>query len=54
MTGTGSLFSAGVETDINTSNGTYSASGVAGLTPVNFNANPVKKDLLQHSVLTMR
>jgi hypothetical protein len=34
--------SAGVETDTNTSNGTYSATGVAGLTPVNFNANPVK------------
>ena len=34
--------SAGVETDTNTANGTYSATGVAGLTPVNFNANPVK------------
>jgi hypothetical protein len=34
--------SAGVETDTNTSNGTYSATGVTGLTPVNFNANPVK------------
>jgi autotransporter-associated beta strand protein len=34
--------SAGVETDTNTANGTYSASGVTGLTPVNFNANPVK------------
>lgn len=34
--------SAGVETDTNTANGTYSASGLAGLTPVNFNANPVK------------
>lgn len=34
--------SAGVETDTNTANGTYSASGVAGLTPINFNANPVK------------
>ena len=34
--------SAGVETDINTSNGTYSATGITGLTPVNFNANPVK------------
>lgn len=34
--------SAGVETDTNTSNGTYSATGVAGLTPINFNANPVK------------
>jgi Autotransporter beta-domain len=34
--------SAGVETDTNTSNGTYSATGVTGLTPINFNANPVK------------
>jgi Autotransporter beta-domain len=34
--------SAGVETDTNTSNGTYSATGVAGLTPVNFNPNPVR------------
>ncbi|WP_114653436.1 autotransporter outer membrane beta-barrel domain-containing protein [Polynucleobacter necessarius] len=34
--------SAGVETDTNTSNGTYSATGIAGLTPINFNANPVK------------
>ena len=34
--------SAGVETDTNTANGTYSATGVVGLTPVNFNANPVK------------
>jgi hypothetical protein len=34
--------SAGVETDINTSNGTYSATGITGLTPVNFNPNPVK------------
>jgi len=34
--------SAGVETDTNTSNGTYSATGVAGLTSINFNANPVK------------
>ncbi|WP_293626241.1 autotransporter outer membrane beta-barrel domain-containing protein [Polynucleobacter sp.] len=34
--------SAGVESDTNTSNGTYSATGVTGLTPVNFNANPVK------------
>lgn len=34
--------SAGVETDTNTSNGTYSATGISGLTPVNFNANPVK------------
>lgn len=34
--------SAGVETDTNTSNGSYSATGVNGLTPVNFNPNPVK------------
>ena len=34
--------SAGVETDTNTANGTYSASGINGLTPVNFNPNPVK------------
>jgi hypothetical protein len=34
--------SAGVESDTNTANGIYSATGVAGLTPVNFNANPVK------------
>ncbi len=34
--------SAGVESDTNTANGTYSATGVTGLTPVNFNANPVK------------
>lgn len=34
--------SAGVETDTNTSNGTYSATGIVGLTPINFNANPVK------------
>jgi autotransporter-associated beta strand protein len=34
--------SAGVESDTNTANGTYSATGLAGLTPINFNANPVK------------
>ena len=34
--------SAGVETDTNTANGTYSATGITGLTPINFNANPVK------------
>ena len=34
--------SAGVETDTNTANGTYTATGVTGLTPINFNANPVK------------
>ena len=36
--------SAGVETDTNTANGTYSAtnSSIGSLTPVNFNANPVR------------
>jgi autotransporter-associated beta strand protein len=34
--------SAGVETDTNTSNGTYSVTGLNGLTPINFNPNPVK------------
>ena len=34
--------SAGVETDTNTANGSYSATGITGLTPVNFNSNPVK------------
>jgi hypothetical protein len=36
--------SAGVETDTNTANGTFSAtnSSIGTLTPVNFNANPVK------------
>ena len=34
--------SAGIETDTNTANGTYVATGVSGLTPINFNANPVK------------
>jgi len=34
--------SAGVESDTNTANGTYSATGINGLTPVNFNPNPVK------------
>ena len=34
--------SAGVETDTNTANGTYSATGVSGLIPINFNANLVK------------
>ena len=34
--------SAGVETDTNTANGSYSAAGVSGLTPVNFNSNPVR------------
>jgi len=34
--------SAGVETDTNTNNGAYSATGITGLTPINFNANPVR------------
>jgi len=34
--------SAGVETDINTSGGTYSATGITGLTSAHFNPNPVK------------
>jgi hypothetical protein len=41
----GTIFaSAGVETDTNTANGSYSGKNatIAGLTPVNFNANPVK------------
>ena len=37
--------SAGVETDTNTSNGSYSATGVSGLTSVNFNPNSVKTRL---------
>ena len=34
--------SAGVESDTNTQNGSINATGVSGLTPVNFNPNPVK------------
>jgi hypothetical protein len=34
--------SAGIETDTNTSNGSFTTSGAIGLTPINFNANPVK------------
>ena len=34
--------SAGVESDTNTQAGSINATGVSGLTPVNFNANPVK------------
>lgn len=34
--------SAGVERDTNTRNDSYSASGVSGLTPVDFNSDPVK------------
>lgn len=33
--------SAGVETDTNTSNGSYTATGIVGLSSVNFNPNPV-------------
>jgi len=35
---------AGIESDTNTANGSYSgtSSSISGLTPVNFNANPVK------------
>lgn len=34
--------SAGIEMDSNTTNGTYFATGIRGLTPFSFNANPVK------------
>jgi hypothetical protein len=34
--------SAGVEADTNMANGTYSATGVTGLTAINFNSNPVR------------
>ena len=34
--------SAGIETDTNTTTGTYAATGLNGLTPINFNPNPVK------------
>jgi hypothetical protein len=34
--------SAGLEADTNAANGTYSATGVVGLTPINFNVSPVK------------
>lgn len=36
------LASAGVENDLSINNGTYSATGVNGLTAINFNANPAK------------
>jgi hypothetical protein len=36
------LASFGMETDTNTFNGSYSATGVLGLTPINLNSNPVK------------
>lgn len=39
---TTAFLSAGVESDTSTSNGAYTASGISGLTPVNFNPNPVK------------
>ena len=40
----GAFASAGVETDTNTANGSYygTNSTIAGLTPVNFNSNPVR------------
>jgi hypothetical protein len=34
--------SAGVESDVRNDNDSYSATGISGLTPVNFNPNPVK------------
>ena len=34
--------SAGLESDLNTNNGSYSATGVSNLTAMNFNSNPVK------------
>ena len=34
--------SAGVESDVRATNGTYTATGIAGLAPINFNASPVK------------
>jgi hypothetical protein len=36
------LASAGVESDVRNDNDSYSATGISGLTPVNFNPNPVK------------
>lgn len=36
------LASAGIETDTNASNGTYSATGIDGIGPMDFNPNPVK------------
>jgi hypothetical protein len=36
------LASAGLENDLSTSNGTYSATGLYGINPINFNANPVR------------
>ncbi len=36
------LASAGLENDLSTSNGTYSATGLYGINPIGFNSNPVK------------
>lgn len=36
------LVSAGLENDLNTSNGTYSATGLYGINPISFNSNPVR------------
>lgn len=36
------LASAGLENDLNTNNGTYSATGLYGINPINFNSNPVR------------
>jgi len=36
------LASAGLENDLNTSNGNYTATGLYGLNSINFNPNPVR------------
>ena len=36
------LTSAGLENDLSTSNGTYSATGLYGINPISFNSNPVR------------
>ena len=36
------LVSAGLENDLNTSNGTYAATGLYGINPISFNSNPVR------------
>jgi Autotransporter beta-domain len=36
------LASAGLENDLSTSNGTFSATGLYGINPINFNSNPVR------------
>ena len=36
------LASAGLENDLNTSNGTYAATGLYGINPISFNSNPVR------------